>query len=98
MTTETLNRRQRIDAGEAGLAGAYSALGDAEAREMRLTAELELARQRTIDATKALDAARIALAEAHAFVEPTRALDRPEPAIVADAFANGGDGLHQPVS
>lgn len=94
MTTETLNRRQRIDAGESGLAGAYAALGDAEAREMRLNAECELARQRTIDATKALDAARIRLAEAHAFVDVVHALERPE----ADPLANGGDGLQQPAS
>lgn len=70
MSTPTQTRRQRIDAAEAALERAHAEQGTAEAREMRLTAELAIASQRVIDATQATDSARRALAEALAYQDP----------------------------
>lgn len=73
-TTEPLNRRQRVDAAEAALTRAHQTLGDSEARQMRLEADVEIARARTIEATKAVDMARGAFFEALAYQDPPPAI------------------------
>lgn len=67
---DTRNRRQRIDDASAALSRAHSDQADAEAREMRTAADAEIAKQRTIDCTKATDAARQGLAEALSYQDP----------------------------
>lgn len=66
-TTETLNRRQRVDAAEANLDRAVMDAASAEKRKMRAMQELSDSDERLTHCVQVIDKARTALAEALAY-------------------------------
>jgi hypothetical protein len=73
MDTTTLNRRQRIDAAEAGLDRAVIEAAGAEKRKMRAMQELGDSDEHLTTRMQAVDKAREALAEALAYRDQPQA-------------------------
>lgn len=95
MDTTTPNRRQRIDAAEAGLDRAVIEAAGAEKRKMRAMQELGDSDDHLHVRMQAVDQARAALAEALAYRDPPPPADLPKaPQLdtARDHFAPASNG------
>lgn len=76
MNTETMNRRQRVDAVQAALERAHGDLGAQKGKHMRMLADLAEQGHRVDACVDAVASAERALGEALAYQDPTQAEGR----------------------